>query len=384
MKTQQKNVLWIVLTAILAYVIGAFLGFPFSQGGLTSGDLGGIRRANKQQELVNSPADLKLAEKYQSDSNYRNTLTAGYGILYVQTKATLATIESLKKETGSVKELASYSVTMNEITEVGNQLATTLEGGLQGLKAVSEKKPADNLTFKLSQSLNLFQLMNSRLADLEEFSEKTQQLGAQKKINDDVLKTYSEFLVESSDIASSCGDNARAKRTLGFFGKAAGMSGISMAATKNAALNYAAVAGSVNLRSNCGQRAAGVIKDIFLNLQTNSAMVGQGATNSAMVGKNATNSAMAGKNATAANSAMVGKNAANSSTIGMITVEPILMSRDAGSMSLKMSQMGGVGRIEKFKPLVSLTSEMTGAIMNVATNAGKGMGRQERYKPLNP
>jgi hypothetical protein len=81
---------------------------------------------------------------------------------------------------------------------------------------------------------------------------------------------------------------------------------------------------------------------------------------------------------------MVGKNAANSSTIGMITVEPILMSRDAGSMSLKMSQMGGVGRIEKFKPLVSLTSEMTGAIMNVATNAGKGMGRQERYKPLNP
>jgi hypothetical protein len=151
---------------------------------------------------------LKLAEKYQSDSNYRNTLTAGYGILYVQTKATLATIESLKKETGSVKELASYSVTMNEITEVGNQLATTLEGGLQGLKAVSEKKPADNLTFKLSQSLNLFQLMNSRLADLEEFSEKTQQLGAQKKINDDVLKTYSEFLVESSDIASSCGDRA--------------------------------------------------------------------------------------------------------------------------------------------------------------------------------
>jgi hypothetical protein len=41
-----------------------------------------------------------------------------------------------------------------------------------------------------------------------------------------------------------------------------------------------------------------------------------------------------------------------------ITVEPILMSRDAGSMSLQMSQMGGVGRIDKFNPLVSLPSEM--------------------------
>lgn len=363
MKTQQKNVLWIVVVAILAYVIGAYIGFPFVQTGMGTGDVGGIRRANKQQELMNSPADLKLAEKYQTDTNYRNMLSAGYGILYVQTKATVATIESLKKQTGSVKELASYSDTMDEITEVGNQLSSMLEGGLQGLKAVSEKKSAENLTFKLSQSLNLFQLMNSRLADLEEFSQKTQQLAAQKKINDDVLKTYSEFLIESADIASSCGDNTRATKTLGMAVQMH-ISPSIFNTPKNVAVGYSAVAGTSTMVNMCGQRTSGVIKDIFLHLQENSPMVGK-------------------------------KDVTNTPMVGMVAFDPILMSRDAGSMALTMSQMENVGRIERYKPLTALTAGMNSAIMGLTVgtsgelksqagnnSAGKNVGRQERNIPL--
>jgi hypothetical protein len=138
MKTQQKNVLWIVLTAILAYVIGAFLGFPFSQG---------------------MPA-------------------------------------------------------LDEVKEVGTQLLTLLDGGLKGLNDVAAKKQVSNLSFTLSQGLNMFQIMNSRLSELDAFANETKQLASQKKLNTEVLNAYSEFMAESAVIAQSCGDRAGAIKAI--------------------------------------------------------------------------------------------------------------------------------------------------------------------------
>lgn len=212
MKTKQKHVLTTIAVAIVFYAIGAYWGFPFAQLGLTSGNIG---HASKQQEMMSSPADVKLVEKFETDTAYRNKMMAGYGLLYAQTKATMATIKSLKEKVGAVSELKNYAGPMNDVLEVGGQLLPMLEGSINGLKDVKSGKPVSDLNVQMSQALNLFQIMNSCISYLESFSIKTEQLSKQKKINDDVLKLYNEYLVESSDVAMSCGDYTRASQNLG-------------------------------------------------------------------------------------------------------------------------------------------------------------------------
>ena len=61
--------------------------------------------------------------------------------------------------------------------------------------------------------------MNTNLASLDSFTSKAGELSKQKKWNDDLLKLYQEFLVESADVAMSCGDNARVSKSLGWIKK---------------------------------------------------------------------------------------------------------------------------------------------------------------------
>jgi len=172
MKAKQKSTLTIVLVAIVAYAIGAYCGFPLAQMGLTSGNIG---KANKQQELVNSPADVKLVEKFETDTAYLHKMLVSYGMLFVQTEATVNTVETLKGKMGSVYEFKAY----------------------------------------LSQALNLFQLMNSKLAELDAFNAKAGDLAKQKKLNNELVRLCSDFMTETAYIATSCGDNVRSVNTLG-------------------------------------------------------------------------------------------------------------------------------------------------------------------------
>lgn len=251
MKTQQKNVLWIVAVAIVAYVIGAYVGFPFSQNKYSSGDLGGIRKANKQQEQVNSPNDLKLAERFESDSSYRDMMIAGYGTLYAQTKATLETVGTLKAKSANVAELKQYMPALDEVNEVGTQLLTLLDGGLKGLNDVAAKKQVSNLSFTLSQALNMFQIMNSRLSDLDAFANETKQLASQKKLNTEVLNAYSEFMAESAVIAQSCGDRA---------GMAKAIRAIPAGSAPSAFLAMASDKIIGAIPKNCGKLPIGVVE----------------------------------------------------------------------------------------------------------------------------
>lgn len=212
MKAKQKSTLTIVIVAIVAYAIGAYCGFPLAQMGLTSGNIG---KANKQQELVNSPADVKLVEKFETDTAYLHRMLVSYGMLYVQTEATVNTVETLKGKMGSVYEFKAYEAPMNEVLEIGTQLSKMLKEGMQGLQNVADKKPVTDLSVNLSQALNLFQLMNSKLAELDAFNAKAGDLAKQKKLNNELVRLCSDFMTETAYIATSCGDNVRSVNTLG-------------------------------------------------------------------------------------------------------------------------------------------------------------------------
>lgn len=214
MKKNKKSILLTVCIAVFAYTLGAFWGFPYAELGLTSGNIG---RASKQQEQVNSPHDVKLVERYQTDTVYRHKLVVGYGLLSVQTKTTLATLERLKAHIGQVRELKGYQSTIEDVVEVGTQLDKNLNECVKNLNNIGQKQPVSDLGVQLSQSLNMFQIMNNRLAELDSFVLQTQELAKQKKLNDDLLKNYSEFLIETTDIAMSCGDNSRARQMLGSY-----------------------------------------------------------------------------------------------------------------------------------------------------------------------
>jgi hypothetical protein len=209
MDTKKRNVIWIAGVAIFAYCIGAWIGFPFAQLGLTAGDTGRIGRANKQQVKVSSPADIKIAEKFESDSAYRTKLISGYAMLYAQTKTTVATLESLKQKTVAVKELEKYSAPINDIIDVGIQLDTLLSNSLRGLRDLDNKKKTYDLSFHLTQALNLLQIMNTRLYGLDEFSAKANELVKSKQADSEFANLYSQFIVESDYIAAECGDNNR-------------------------------------------------------------------------------------------------------------------------------------------------------------------------------
>jgi hypothetical protein len=212
MKAKKKNALTIILVAIVAYAIGAYCGFPLAQMGLTSGNIG---KANKQQELVNSPADVKLVEKFETDTAYLHKMLVSYGMLFVQTEATVNTVETLKGKMGSVYEFKAYEAPMNEVLEIGTQLSKMLKEGMQGLQNVADKKPVTDLSVNLSQALNLFQLMNSKLAELDAFNAKAGDLAKQKKLNNELVRLCSDFMTETAYIATSCGDNVRAANNLG-------------------------------------------------------------------------------------------------------------------------------------------------------------------------
>lgn len=215
METKKRTILWIIVVAIVAYFIGVLAGFPFVQLGLTSGDTGGIGRANKHQERLTSPADVQLVEKFESDSAYRNKLIAGYASLYVQTKATTESVATLKQKIGIVKGLETYIDPMNEVMGIGNRLTALLEKDLKGLGDVSRKKKVVNLSVDLSQALNLFQLMNYRLNDLNAFTLKMNDFVKQRQLNNEILQSYSEYLVQASSLAFMCGDKAGASDRLG-------------------------------------------------------------------------------------------------------------------------------------------------------------------------
>lgn len=206
MKTKQKTSILVILTAVVAYFIGAYVGFPFAQMGLAAGNIG---HASKQQEQVNSPKDVKLAEKIETDTAFRNQMICGYGILYAQTKATIESVKSLKSETAKNEQLKGYTTAMDNVLEVGGQLIPLLENGLKGLQCMSEGKTADDVSMNLTQSLNLFQIMNASLSELDGFSEKTAQLVQQNKVANNLKELYSVFLIQSTDIAKTCGDKAR-------------------------------------------------------------------------------------------------------------------------------------------------------------------------------
>ncbi len=212
MKTKQKIVLSIVVVAIVAYAIGAYFGFPLAQMGLTSGNIG---KANKQQELVTSPTDVKMVEKFETDTVYLNDIIVSYGMLLVQTKATVNTVENIKGKMGQVKEFKAYETPMNEALEIGKQLSAILESGMTGLQNVADKKPVTDLSVKLCQALNMFQLMNSKLSELDGFNAIAGDLAKQKKLNGELVKLCSNFAVETAYIATSCGDNIRAINSLG-------------------------------------------------------------------------------------------------------------------------------------------------------------------------
>lgn len=209
MDTKKRNVIWIAGVAIFAYCIGAWIGFPFAQLGLTSGDTGRIGRANKQQVKVSSPADIKIAEKFESDSAYRNKLISGYATLYAQTKTTVATMESLKQKTGTIKELEKYAAPMDDIIGIGIQLDTLLSNSIRGLKDLDNKKKTYDLSFHLTQALNLLKIMNTRIYSLDEFSAKADELVKSKQADHEFASLFSQFIVETDYIAAECGDNKR-------------------------------------------------------------------------------------------------------------------------------------------------------------------------------
>ncbi|MCI1720344.1 MAG: hypothetical protein LKM37_04930 [Bacteroidales bacterium] len=215
MDTKKKNILWIIVVAIFAYVVGVLLGFPFAQLGLSTGDSGLIGRANKHQEQLTSPADVQLVEKFETDTAYRNKLISGYATLYVQAKATTASIVTLKQKIGVVKGLENYIDPMNEVMGIGEQLTALLEKDLKGLGNVSNKKKVANLSLDLSQALNLFQLMNYRLNDLNAFTLKMNDFVKQRQLNSEILQSYSEYIIQASSLAFMCGDKASASDKLG-------------------------------------------------------------------------------------------------------------------------------------------------------------------------
>lgn len=207
MEKKQKSVLLTVAAVIVAYIIGAISGFPFVQNRLMKGSIG---RANKQQEQLNSPSDVKLAEKYNKDTAYCNKLSSGFVLIYAQTQATLGTLEQIKNGIAPVNELKLFTPKVDEAIESAKSLEGMLTAALEGLKHLKEKKPVSELSLTLSQALNLFQIMNSRLTELDGFATKANELAKQKKLNEDLIKTYSEYMIETAHIAATCGDYERA------------------------------------------------------------------------------------------------------------------------------------------------------------------------------
>lgn len=212
MKLKTKNVLLVIAGLALAYLAGSFWGFPPTQNHYVSGNIG---KATKQQDQVNAAADVKLAEKFQSDTAYRKSLLVDLTMLYIQTQTTTSTVENMKKEILQIRDLKPYAAKFDNVIETGKNLTQMLNDCLAELKEVSEDKPVDNLSLKISQSVNIFQIFNSRISELDGFMARSTELSKQKKLNDNLIKLCSSFTAESASIASACGDNVRAKGYLG-------------------------------------------------------------------------------------------------------------------------------------------------------------------------
>lgn len=207
-KMKLRKILLIIGTVTIAYLTGAALGIPFTQGGLTFGNIG---YAFKQHEQLNSPSDVRMAEKFENDTVYRNKLTNDFAILYVQAMMTLATVDSFKKKASSVDELKPYLPKMGEMLETGKNLTTRLNETLAGLKSLKETKTIEGLSLTMSQAINLFQVMNNQLSELDNMAAKAGELAKQKKINNDLIKTCSEYFIGVANIASICKEHERAK-----------------------------------------------------------------------------------------------------------------------------------------------------------------------------
>lgn len=191
MKTKKKNLLVVIVIVFVSYLLGAYLGFPFAQMGMTSGNIG---RAEKQHDVIGSVSDVKLAEKFETDTVYKKELLRNFGELLINTEATRLTLDSLKSQAGKVAELKAYNKQLDDVYSVAAELSTRLQKVLNELGKVDETKDASDISLQLSECINLYQIMCSNMDELTGFVTKTAALSKVHKLSDAYMAQFGTFL----------------------------------------------------------------------------------------------------------------------------------------------------------------------------------------------
>ncbi len=187
---KKSTVLSMVGIAIVAYLLGAYTGFPLVEMDETTGS---INRAKKQRELIVSPETVVLAERFQTDSVYRQQMIDDLSFLLLHSEATRVTIDSLVQQIEAVPELQEYAAPLNEVSNVSSQLSARLINGLIALQDVSTEN-AGQLSNDISQSLNAMFIMNAKMGNLKGFNEKVGKMLQANAAMDAGLKRMVKFL----------------------------------------------------------------------------------------------------------------------------------------------------------------------------------------------
>ncbi len=192
MKKKQQNVLAMIAIAVIAYLAGAMLQFPFVESNQT---LGSIGKAKKQREVL-SPSEVKLLERFENDTTARQEMVACMGNMLLQNVVLTGVIDTLIIESGEIDGLKENVASLNNLKELTEKLTSHLTLSLKGLEDIANNEQPTELGLNISQCFNLFQIVNAQLVNLEDFTGKVEKLQeTQAKLSDAFKTSYDNLLM---------------------------------------------------------------------------------------------------------------------------------------------------------------------------------------------
>ncbi len=158
-----------VIAAIAIYIAGALIGYPFVDKNEIAGD---IIRARKQQEKIVSPQSVMVAERFQTDTAYRQQVIEALTDMleYAETRRTA--LAAPTEEVSTNKEMKEYANSLDSLTRFTNLLSSQLKNTLHDLDNIENDSCAANMNNNLLQTMNLMYVMNAQMEKLQRYNAK--------------------------------------------------------------------------------------------------------------------------------------------------------------------------------------------------------------------
>ena len=185
MKTGSKICLFAGVALVVGYAAGSIIGWPNTNGGLMSGDIGKVNKFNKE---VASPEIKALQEKLMTDEEYRNEMILSYNLIDLHFDSFADLVKTTAEVTGDIPEFSEANKKFKSLETKAFNIEQLSEKTMKSLSKLIEGKDAPEYEQLSHNSMIAFMQIGESKTEIKGFVE-----SADNFLKGKDLKQYKKF-----------------------------------------------------------------------------------------------------------------------------------------------------------------------------------------------